>query len=59
MPRTLLRATLALAAAAAFAQNAALAQRPKKDAAPTPVYYPSLHEWERKAPRPSAWTPRS
>ena len=50
MPRSLLRATLALAAAAAFAQNAALAQRPKKEAAQAPVYYPSLHEWERKAP---------
>jgi CubicO group peptidase (beta-lactamase class C family) len=50
MSRSLLRATLVLAAVAVSSQDAALAQRPKKEAAAAAPYYPSLHEWEKKAP---------
>ena len=49
MPRSPVLASAALAAlAAAWAPAPTLAQR-SKPPAPAP-YYPSLHEWEKKAP---------
>lgn len=46
--RTLLRASVALALATGLAPHVALAQRVKKEAAPAPLYYPGLHDWEHR-----------
>src|SRR5262245_30224114 len=56
MSRTLLRATLVLAAAAAFAQGAAPAQRAQKPPA-APPYYPGPHDWQKVSPEAAGMDP--
>ena len=45
-----LRASAVLVLAAAFQPQAALAQKARKEAPPSPLYYPGLHDWERRTP---------